>query len=534
VTVRAAVLALLWGSPAFAGEPFIVPACQRPAKEEYVFGLSGAAGDDTDDFGRDNLTALSDGAARVSLFAARPSTASTRDYPVVFQNPLAAAAVLERLAQRPERDVRLILTGHGSPNGVYLGVGSDDAERRLGHDAFLASVTKARTAGKRIRADFLSCFSGGFMPALMPGKGLAPACGLASTVPEKKAEGCYQDGSDVERNDYAASAAALDGCGPGRDWRSVHAAVFERLKGNDIPMLSSDYFLLYGPGADWLGRAARAPYPGRTLIQKKLGDGLLVYLDLINARVVAARGPGGRLPAPGISIVDCPSTVAGGDTLGDGEHRAGFFLHRSVADTEWPAPDCVPTVRLDWPGRKSALVEMSAVSDDLSWDPRRSGAEDQAPFRRDLSSEEREVPLDGLKPGARLLLARLLPAFDESLGGRVLADKLKALAVAVESGDPIRGGSMRSLLTAMWVKEGLKEGVSDGTRFHGRWLRTYLTELFNETETKTENLDYSRIAFMAATAIAEKDLRKAARTDATAKNLVADLDALRACEKTLR
>jgi hypothetical protein len=529
VTGRPAALALLLCAPAaLASDVFSVPACQRPAKDEYVFGLSGAAGDDTDDFGRDNLAALSDGAGGVSLFAARPSTASTREYPVVFQNPLAAAAVLERLAGRPERDARIILTGHGAPNGVYLGVGSDDGERRLGHEAFFASVTKARKAGKRIRADFLSCFSGGFMPALMPGKGLAPACGLASTVPEKKAEGCYQDGSDAERNDYAASAAALDDCRPGRDWRAVHAAVFERLKGNDIPMLSSDYFLLYGPGAERLGRAARAPYPGRTLIQKKLGGGLLVYLDLINARVVAARGPGGRLPAPGISIVDCPATVADGDTLGDGEHRAGFFLHRSVADTAWPAPDCVPTVRLDWPGRRSVVVEMSAVSGDASWDPRRSGADDQ--FRRDLSAAEREAPLDGLKPGARLLLARLLPAFDESQGGRELADKLKALAVEVEAADPIRGASMRVLLTAMWVKEGLKEGVSDGTRFHGRWLRTYLTELFNETETKTENLDYSRLAFMAATAIAERDLRN----DPGAKSLVADLDALRACEKTLR
>lgn len=522
----AAAWALLLCAPAFATEPFVVPACQRPSKGEYVFGLSGAAGDDTDDFGRDNLTALGQGAQSASLFAARPSTASTRQYPVVFQNPLAAAAVLERLALRPERDVRVILTGHGSPNGVILGVGSDEGERRLGHDAFFASVTKARRAGKRIRADFLSCFSGGFMPALMPGKGLAPACGLASTVPEKKAEGCYQDGSDAERNDYAASAAAADDCRPGRDWRSVHAAVFERLKGNDIPMLSSDYFLLYGPGAERLGRASRAPYPGRTLIQKKLDGGLLVYLDLINARVVAARGPGGRLPAPGISIVDCPASDGG--TLGDGEHRAGFFLHRSVADTAWPAPDCVPTVRLSWPGRKSALVEMSAAPEDLSWDPRRFG--DQAPFRRDLSPEEREVPLDGLKPGARLLLARLLPAFDESTGGRELADKLKALAVEVAGEDPIRGASMRALLTAMWVKEGLGEGVSDGTRFHGRWLRTYLTELFNETETKTENLDYSRLAFIAATAIAERDLRK----DPGAKNLVADLDALRACEKTLR
>lgn len=536
--MRAAALALaLCASAASAAtEAFTVPACQRPSKEEYVFGISGAAGDGTDDFGRDNLIALSEGAGRASLFAARPSTSSARSRAGVFQNPLAAPALLERLALRSERTARVILTGHGSPDGIFLGVGSDETERRLDPAAFAAAVVKARKAGMRVKADFLACFSGSFMPAVMPRAGLAPACGVASSLPEKMAEGCYQDGSNAPRDDYAASAAALDDCRPGRDWRAVHAAVFERLRGYDIPMLSSDYFLLYGPAAERLGRAARAPYPSRTLVRRNLDGGVAVYLDLINARVVAARGPRGRLPMPRVSIVDCPARVDDGDTVVDAAHRSGFYLHRGVAEAEWPAPDCVPKVRLDWPGGTipPAIVEMAAFGSDDSYEPGRPGDPGQADFRRDLSPEERRVPVEGLKPGARLLLTRLLPAFDDRMKGRELANALKALAAEVDAREPIRGRSLRALISAMWVKDGAKEGVHEGTRFHGRWLRTYLADLFSETETNIDNLDYSRLSFLAAAAVAERELLKEAARDGKARRLVADLDALRACEKTFR
>lgn len=535
--MRLAALALVLCSPGTAAmEEFSVPVCQRPSRKEYVFGISGAAGNGTDDFGRDNLIALSDGAEHSSLFAARPSTSSARPQTGVYQNPLAAPALLERLALRPELSVRVVLTGHGSPDGIFLGVGSDEKERRLTPAVFAAAVVKARKAGKRIKADFLACFSGSFMPAVMPGEGLAPACGVASTLPEKMAEGCYQDGSSAPRDDYAAAAASLDDCRPGRDWRLVHAAVFERLKSYDIPMLSSDYFLLYGPAAERLGRVPLAPYPGRTLVRKELAGGAVVYLDLINARVVAARGPKGPLPLPRVSIIDCPESVDDGDNVVDGTHHSGFYLHRNVGETAWPAPDCVPTVRLDWPdgASPSAVVEMAALPGDDAYDPDRPEDPVQRDIRRDLTPMQRRVPVEGLKPGARLLLIRLLPAFDDGMKGRELADALKALAAEVEARDPIRGRSMRALITAMWVKDGAREGVHDGTRFHGRWMRTYLADLFSETETNVDNLDYSRLSFLAATAISERELRKEAARDEKARRLVADLDALRTCEKTFR
>jgi len=527
LSARLAALLLALGAPAFAGD-FTVPACQRASAAEYVFGLSGAAGDGTDDFGRDNLVALSEGAVRPSLFAERASTASARQVVGVFQNPLAAPGVLDRLASRPEESVRVILTGHGSPDGIYLGLGADETERRLTHDAFFASVTKARRAGKRVKGEFLSCFSGSFMPALMPGPGLAPACGLSSTVPEKKAAGCYQDGYDQERDDYAASAAAVDDCRPGRDWREVHAAVFQRLKSNDIPMLSSDYFLLYGPGAERLGRAERAEYPAGTLVRKNLQGGSAVYLDLINARVVAGRGPSGPLPEPRVSIVDCPESLSGGGFIVDGSHRSGFYLHRGLSETDWPAPDCVPTVRLDWPDA-AAVLQMAALEGDDAYEPATA-----ATFRRDLTPEQLRVPLEGLKPGARLLLTYLLPAFSDAVRGRALANQLKALAAEAEALDPVRGRTMRALITAMWVKDGAKQGQFEGTRFQGLWMKTYLAELFNEADTNVDNLDYSRLAFMAAATIAERELRKEARADPAARTLIADLDALRACEKTFR
>jgi hypothetical protein len=83
-------------------------------------------------------------------------------------------------------------------------------------------------------------------------------------------------------------------------------------------------------------------------------------------------------------------------------------------------------------------------------------------------------------------------------------------------------------------RRGREEKAShEGTRFWGSWLRTYLVELANENDTDEDNLDYSRLAFLTALTVAERDLREEARTDDTAKRLVADLESLRACERTL-
>ncbi|MDD5629056.1 MAG: hypothetical protein PHU21_08325, partial [Elusimicrobia bacterium] len=249
---------------------FRLPACQRPGPDEFVFGLVGPGQDASDGFGRDNLRAVSEGVppGRLALFApssAKDSFPDTRD----------AAEALKSLHHGPQKNIRLLFTGHGYPEGVWLGQDKTGADRWIELEDLADAVGSARRAGRTVKGEFLTCYGGRFAEALMPGPGLAPACGAFSTLPEKRAEGCYGDRSE-RRLDYLYAAAGADDCRAGRDYREVHQRVFARLAGADIPMLSSDYFLLYGPAARWLGRQARAPYPYHSLVRKLLPDGTVL------------------------------------------------------------------------------------------------------------------------------------------------------------------------------------------------------------------------------------------------------------------
>ncbi len=529
--LSAAFLSALLVLSAGAAPTLERPACWRPSPNEFFFGVSGPDDNGNERFGRDNLAFLSRGAP-AALFAAPLSTNAPRPSDDGFQDLLASSSALAGLGGRPEGALRFVITGHGVPAGVYLGTTMAGEKKWLEPEDFAVPIETARRAGKTVRGEFLSCFSGRFMSAMMPGEGLAPACALSSTVPEKKAEGCYAEDEAQTRLDYTWVAAAADDCRPGRDWRAVHAKVVENLEGYDIPMLSSDYFLLYGPAAVWLGRAARAPYP-RGILVRRLDEGATVYMDLINARIVSVGGLGGMRPRPETSVVDCAAEYADANRALDATHRSHFFLHRDVAAAGWPAADCVPSVRLSWPaggGAAPLIVRLAGAPTDDYWDPE-SKEPVQAEFRRDLSAVELTVPIDGLKPGARLLLTTILPAFDFNLKGRVLERRLKALAVQAQAQDPNRARAMREILRRM---RAAKVGLEDGTRFQGAWLRSFLFDLFSENDTVSENLDYARLALLAAVTVTESELRREANTDFEAAGLVAGLEQLRACERGLR
>lgn len=533
-TARAGSAALIGAAllPIFSdAAAFERPACWSPDPGEYFFGVSGPDDGGDDLFGRDNLARLSIGSPS-ALFAVLPSTAASGEANGEFQNLLASSSALAGLDSRPESALRVVLTGHGVPAGVYLGTTTAGEQAWLAPEDLAAAIEPARRAGKTVRGEFLSCFSGRFMSAVMPGKGLAPACGLSSTVPEKKAEGCYAADEADGRLDYTAVAAAADDCRPGRDWRTVHAKVVEHLEGYDIPMLSSDYFLLYGPAAAWLGRAASAPYPSWTLA-RRLDGGATVYLDLINARVVAVRGPEGMLARPETDVVDCAAEYSDAYRALDATHRSHFFLHRDVSAAGWPAADCVPSVRLSWPpgaGVAPLVVRLAGAPSDGYWDPA-SKEPVQMEFRRDLSTGQLSAPIDGLKTGARLLLTTILPAFDFDLKGRALERRLESLSARAQVQDPNRARSMRAILRRM---RSAKEGLEGGTRFHGAWLRSFLADLYGESDTVAENLDYARLALMAAVTVSELELRRGAKDGADAAELVAGLEQLRACERGLR
>lgn len=525
------ILALLSLSPAqakpdTADKSFRLPACQRPGPDEFVFGLVGPAGDATDGFGRDNLRAVSRGvpADRLALFG--PSAKKDR-----FQDPLAAADALKSLADKPQKTIRLLFTGHGLPEGMWLGKDETEADRWIELPEFTDAVARARRAGKTVKGLFVACYNGRFAEAFMPGEGLAPACGVFSTVPEKKAEGCYESRQE-RRLDYLYAAAKAEACGPERDFRETHAKVTEQPAGYDIPMLTSDYFLVYGPAARRLGRAERAPYPRRGLVRRQLEGGLVVYADLVNNRVIKALKNGKALPAPEVSVTDCRPDDPDAALAADDLHLSSFFLHRGPAYAGWPPADCAPVLRLAWRqggSVSSATIDMAAFPEDLAWEPE-SRSTASAVFQRDLSVDELLLPLDDLKPEARLLLSRVLPLFDEGERGEALARRLDALAAGAE---PWRGRAMRGLIARMRRFQGDEKSAPEGTRFWGSWLRTYLLDLAGDGDTDEESLDYSRLAFLTAATVAENALKEEARTDAEAAGLVRQLEELRACEKSL-
>ncbi|MCX5793968.1 MAG: hypothetical protein NTY77_00545 [Elusimicrobia bacterium] len=516
---------------------FHLPACQRPKPDEFVFGLVGPGQDSSDDFGLENLRAVSEGVPkdRLALFAPAPSTATHRSSTKnPYSDPLGAADALKGLAARPQKTIRLLFTGHGWPEGVWLGTDQKGEDRWIGLEDLTDAVTSARRAGKTVKGQFLTCYGGRFAEALMPAPGLAPACGVFSTLPEKKAEGCYEDRSE-ERLDYLFAAARADACGLERDYREVHGRVVAQPAGYDIPMLSSDYFLLYGPAARWLGRQARAPYPYHSLARKLLPDGTVLYADLVNARVVKALRDGRVLPQPEVSVVGCQAEARDAEPACDGLHQSAFFLHRAVADAGWPPADCIPILRLAWSrdgAVSSATLAMAALPEDEVWDPEASSAT-AADFQRDLSVDELLLPVDDLKPEARLILARLLPLFQDGEHGEALARRLEALAEQAQSQDPPRGRALRALISELRRRVHDDKASYQGTRFWGSWLKTYLIELANANDTQEENLDYSRLAFLTAVTVAERALREEARSDETAQRLVADLEGLRACERGL-
>jgi hypothetical protein len=216
-------------------------------------------------------------------------------------------------------------------------------------------------------------------------------------------------------------------------------------------------------------------------------------------------------------------------------HQSEFFLHRSIADAGWPPPDCHPILRLAWGqdgSASSATFAMAVEPDDEVWDPQAS-SKTAADFQRDLSVDELLLPIDDLKPEARLILSRLLPLFRDDEQGEALVRRLEGLAELAQSQDPPRGRAMRALISEMRRRGQAEKASYQGTRFWGAWLKTYLIELANENDTDEENLDYSRLSFLAAVTVAERDLREEARTDETARRLAADLESLRVCERTL-
>ncbi|HEX4049145.1 MAG TPA: thioredoxin family protein [Elusimicrobiota bacterium] len=458
-----------------AKDSMLCPGKKDPAS--YTLGISGyMAPDDgsTDDFGRKVLLSFAPPGKRFRgrLFAppragTSPGTESSRAPDGVFftaADPIAGrAALLEdvagstsalaALASAPGRDLRLILTGHSGEEGMAIAfvatpLFKNDPANTYEKDVQLTprdvadAVGRASRAGKRVRGLVTTCYAGRYADAFMPGDdpAAAPVCAAFATLPDKPADGCYSNGLSMGE-DYASKLVALRSCASSEDGRALHYAVAASTTGHDIPMLSAEYFLLYGPGASFLGRGERAPAPPDSVQRYELPSGVRVYVDVISNRVLRAYQGDRRISPPRLALLDCAADDYSHSKL-DRVNLTSSYLrpHKTGASIA----QCTPYVSLYWePGeggvQASTSVFLEAGYD--GWNP----VDDWNGFRKDFEPGGPTIALDGMRPAARVLLAAVIPAFGGQAAAKDLGGTLDALAADLRPYDEPLAGALETL-----------------------------------------------------------------------------------------
>ena len=446
----------------------------------YTLGISGYKGggdSSTDDFGRKILLSFVPPAAAAPgrLFApprskSSPGTESARAEDGVFfsaSDPLAeratlledvarSTAALAALASAPGRDLRLILTGHSGEEGMTIGYETkawftDDPTNTYESDLQLTptdvadAVRRASRAGKKVRGLITTCFAGRYADAFMPqaGPAAAPACAAFATLPDKTADGCYSNGYALGV-DYASKLIARKSCASREDGRALHYAVAVATTGHDIPMLSSEYFLLYGPGASFLGRSDRAPAPALSVQKYDLSSDIRVYVDVISNQVLRAYQGDRMIDPPRLALLDCVGDDYTHSKL-DRENLSAFYLrpHKNGSLVS----QCTPFVSLYWPPDGGSVRPSTTVYLDPSyggWSP----DNDWNGFRKDFDPEGPMITLEGMRPAARVLLTTVIPAFSDAGADKDLGARLDKLVAALRPYDKPLAGALEALMAA--------------------------------------------------------------------------------------
>ncbi len=559
----------------------------------FTFGISGPHSRDdhsTDRFGVENLLAFGgkSEAGRSLLFApstgtARATQASRSGWGAFYVgDPIApltglisttglSTMTVAGLPDMPGRSLRLVLTGHGAPQGMPLDAASDVF---LTEPELTEAVRAARRRGKVVRGLVLTCFGGQFGDSFMPSPGdRAAACAAFSTLPEKEAEGCYSESDVGDERDYATTASRNLACGPGSDGRRRHYQVVLSTVSRDVPMLSSEYFLLYGPGAAYLGRAPRAPMPVRGMADYELGGGLKVVVGLIDGRVLAVSRGEKSLPIPQVSVVDCrphPDAYSGLDF----EHSVGaFFLRGRVSGAgAVQRSDCSPVLNLHWnpeDGVELPDQELDLGSFGLDYSPTDPywGKYLSGVFPDGVPT----VHTRGLKREARVLLTTVLPEFSGKIVGAALQGKIDALSARLRPVDAPLADALAALAsiarrdararalkiksmsvsptlsiapidfgaevavssTATTEKKSADEEVEEGSFNSDALQRAFWRNIGPGEYDSIDGISLFRLAHLVAAAEAELALRAQGRTSPRARRLVKQLDELQDCEKGL-
>lgn len=566
------------------------PALRCSASREwasFTLGLSGLGakgGDRSDWFGRSVLPSLRPSGSRaVARFFAPPRLSSmTRvasehgdgfffapdpaaEFAPLFEPLDASTRALAALSSAPGDRLRLVLSGHASPEGMLIGTQRRyaildwDSPVHLDATALIKAAYDARRAGKELRGLVTTCYAGQFAPAFMPLARAAPACAAFATLPEKLAEGCYGD-PGAERRDYVAALSAAS-CLEGRESaRARHYRALATTPGADVPMLSSEYFLLYGAVGAFLGRLDRQPAPPGGLILRRFDDGVELVVDLVAGRVAAARLGGKELPLPQASITDCRQNEA----LSFDQSNF-FFLRGRVSDRPGkPSAACTPELAVEWSAeqgvelaRRHVLLgpALAAPIGTLEYRPSseiHSGWDDD--FIRALGGPP-EVDARGLKTEARSWLAAVWPRFRRPLTGAALAAELGALARRAGKGDPELGAGLEALIARARLEAASLTGPVPSSselasalgvppseraarepeepEFSSDRLARLMLDNLGPGEIRRSDVFMARLAHVASAASAELALREQAEGSRKAAELLAQLDALKRCERGL-
>jgi hypothetical protein len=448
----------------------------------YTLGISGykSAGDaSTDDFGRKILLSFvpAEKSAPGRLFAPprskpAPGTEGARAEDGVFfsaSDPLAGRATLLEdvarstsaladLAEAPGRDVRLILTGHSGEEGMTVGYETkawfkDDPTNTYESDVQLSlqdvagAVSRASRAGKRVRGLITTCYAGRYADAFMPPAkpSAAPlSCAAFATLPDKTADGCYSNGLTLGV-DYASKLIARRSCSSPQDGRALHYSVAVTTTGHDIPTLSSEYFLLYGPGASFLGRGDRAPAPPLSVQKYDLASDIRVYIDVISNQVLRAYQGERMIDPPRLALLDCVGDDFSHSKL-DRENLSAFYLrpHKNGALVS----ECTPLVSLYWQADGGGERPSTTVFLDPNysgWNPANDWI---GGFRKDFDTTGPMITMQGMRPAARVLLTTVIPAFSDAGASDDLAGRLDRIVADLRPYDEPLAGALQAMMSA--------------------------------------------------------------------------------------
>jgi hypothetical protein len=496
----------------------------RNTADAFVFGLSGyrAVGDSsTDEFGRANLVTyaglFSD--APKKLFApvpaGKPNPDSSR-----FNDPLLAAADMRALASVGQGNLRLLFTGHGKKNGMVLGVTQfseygaqhqmhETQEFLLGTTDVSEGVRAARLAGKSVRALFVQCYGGQYGEAFMsapeaPGAG----CAAFSSLPEKMSEGCYSERFKGQRRDYLTLANQLKRCDGRQDARDLHYAIVAQPVSPDIPMLTSEYFLTYGPTASYLaGGTRKISAPPRSILKKKFGAGVMVYIDRFNDRVIKAYRAATPITPPALRVVDCRRMP--------GRARSYSYLRSRFVD-------CEPVAELSF--SDPAMTALSGHTVSLAPE-----GEDELVLEHVLPGEDALLDVSSLKPEARLFFSKILPHLTKERPGQTFVEGLDAFAQRVAATDKAQAKAILDLLRVV-ERESAMRGPAG---LQAADLAGAILDNLGDSPVEGSRAAISRLGHLVFAALAEYELRRMTASSSEAAGLLKRLEALKECERDI-